>query len=171
MILWRKIKNINIFIWMDRPSCWKIIFRYAQNRARLQEIDRGWQDCNWSMVCIKMSLTSSESNVRNLQMGYKLAQEFGGKWTKTGYFPDSFGNVGQAPQLLKKAGIDTAVFGRGVKPTGFNNQTADAYESAYSEMNWQSADGYCGAWHFICKLVQQRRRSAGGRRKVKSVLG
>jgi len=39
-------------------------------------------------------LTSSESNVRNLQMGYKLAQEFGGKWTKIGYFPDSFGNMG-----------------------------------------------------------------------------
>ena len=61
-------------------------------------------------------------------MGYKLAQEFGGKWTKIGYFPDSFGNMGQAPQLLKKAGIDTAVFGRGVKPTGFNNQTTEAYE-------------------------------------------
>lgn len=49
--------------------------------------------------------------------------------------------MGQAPQLLKKAGIDTAVFGRGVKPTGFNNQTTEAYESTYSEMNWQSADG------------------------------
>lgn len=24
-----KIKNINVFIWMGRPSCWKIIFRYG----------------------------------------------------------------------------------------------------------------------------------------------
>lgn len=86
-------------------------------------------------------LTDSEANVRNLQMGYQMAQEFGGHWTKIGYFPDSFGNMGQAPQLLKKAGIDTAVFGRGVKPTGFNNQTTEAYESTYSEMNWKSEEG------------------------------
>lgn len=113
-----------------------------ENRARLQKLigDGRIAIGPWYVLQDEF-LTSSESNVRNLQMGYKLAQEFGGKWTKTGYFPDSFGNVGQAPQLLKKAGIDTAVFGRGVKPTGFNNQTADAYESAYSEMNWQSADG------------------------------
>lgn len=87
-------------------------------------------------------LTSSEANVRNLQMGYKMASEYG-QVCKVGYFPDSFGNIGQAPQILKKMGIDTAVFGRGVKPTGFNNQVSesDAYESPYSEMYWQSEDG------------------------------
>lgn len=113
-----------------------------QNRARLQElIEAGRIAVGPWYVLQDEFLTSSEANVRNLQMGYQLAQEFGGEWTKIGYFPDSFGNMGQAPQLLKKAGIETAVFGRGVKPTGFNNQTAEAYESAYSEMNWQSADG------------------------------
>ncbi|MGL4798611.1 MAG: alpha-mannosidase [Cellulosilyticaceae bacterium] len=88
-------------------------------------------------------LTSSEANVRNLQMGHKLARQYGGKVCKVGYFPDSFGNMGQAPQMLKKAGIDTAVFGRGVKPTGFNNQVSDSesYESPYSEMYWESGDG------------------------------
>lgn len=87
-------------------------------------------------------LTSSEANIRNLQMGHQMANEFG-EVCKVGYFPDSFGNMGQAPQILKKAGIDTAVFGRGVKPTGFNNQVSesDTYESPYSEMFWESEDG------------------------------
>lgn len=87
-------------------------------------------------------LTSSEANVRNLQMGHQLAREYG-EVCKVGYFPDSFGNMGQAPQILKKAGIETAVFGRGVKPTGFNNEVSDndSYESPYSEMYWTSEDG------------------------------
>lgn len=87
-------------------------------------------------------LTSSEANIRNLQMGHKIAREYG-EVCKVGYFPDSFGNMGQAPQILKKAGIETAIFGRGVKPTGFNNQVSDSesYESPYSEMYWEAGDG------------------------------
>ncbi|MEF3307000.1 alpha-mannosidase [Paenibacillus sp. GYB003] len=87
-------------------------------------------------------LTSSEANVRNLQYGHRDAAKFGAV-CKIGYFPDSFGNMGQAPQLLLQAGIDTAVFGRGVTPTGFNNTVGEpgAFESPYSEMMWQSPDG------------------------------
>lgn len=87
-------------------------------------------------------LTSSEANVRNLLIGHQDASKYG-VISKLGYFPDSFGNMGQAPQLLKQADIDTAVFGRGVKPTGFNNTVgeSDSYESPYSEMFWQSPDG------------------------------
>ncbi|WP_017471498.1 alpha-mannosidase [Amphibacillus jilinensis] len=87
-------------------------------------------------------LTSSEANVRNLQYGMRDARKWGGL-SKIGYFPDSFGNIGQAPQILKQAGIRAAAFGRGVKPTGFNNAVIDAdeYESPYSEMKWQSPDG------------------------------
>ncbi|WP_028543869.1 alpha-mannosidase [Paenibacillus taiwanensis] len=88
-------------------------------------------------------LTSSESNIRNLQIGHRDAKQYGGLISKVGYFPDSFGNMGQAPQILKQANIDVAVFGRGVKPTGFNNQVSEdaSYESPYSEMVWQSPDG------------------------------
>jgi alpha-mannosidase len=85
-------------------------------------------------------LTSSEANIRNLLIGHRDAAEYG-EVCKLGYFPDSFGNMGQAPQLLRQAGIDTAVFGRGVKPVGFNNEIKGNYESAYSEMNWESPDG------------------------------
>jgi alpha-mannosidase len=86
-------------------------------------------------------LTSSEANVRNLLIGHQDAAAFG-PIAKIGYFPDSFGNMGQAPQLMRQAGIEAALFGRGVKPTGANNTVADGdYESAYSEMEWQSPDG------------------------------
>ncbi|TDQ34112.1 alpha-mannosidase [Aureibacillus halotolerans] len=86
-------------------------------------------------------LTSSEANLRNLQIGHQDANAYG-KISKLGYFPDSFGNMGQAPQILKQAGIDTAAFGRGVKPTGFNNTVSDGnFESPYSEMMWEAPDG------------------------------
>lgn len=87
-------------------------------------------------------LTSSEANLRNLWMGHHLARGYG-SIAKIGYFPDSFGNVGQAPQILKQAGIDVAAFGRGVTPTGFNNTVGagELYESPFSELRWRSPDG------------------------------
>lgn len=87
-------------------------------------------------------LTSSEANLRNLLIGHQDAKSLG-VLSKTGYFPDSFGNMGQAPQILQQAGIGNAIFGRGVKPTGFNNAVvdADSYESPYSEMVWRAPDG------------------------------
>jgi alpha-mannosidase len=87
-------------------------------------------------------LTSSEANVRNMQIGHRDAKSFG-PVSKVGYFPDSFGNMGQAAQLLRQSGIDNAVFGRGVKATGFNNQVGDgaSLESPFSELVWESPDG------------------------------
>ena len=61
-------------------------------------------------------LTSSEANIRNLLVGMDIARSYG-KITPIGYFPDSFGNAGQMPQLMKQAGMKAVVFGRGLKPT------------------------------------------------------
>ncbi len=87
-------------------------------------------------------LTSGEANVRNLQTGIREAKAYG-NLTKVGYFPDAFGNAGQMPQLLNQAGVDSVAFGRGVKPVGFNNEVLKngKYESAFSEMMWESPDG------------------------------
>ncbi len=87
-------------------------------------------------------LTSSEANVRNMLYGLQDAKEYGAV-SKLGYFPDTFGIYGQAPQLLLQADIKTAAFGRGVKPTGFNNMVSDTktFESPYSELKWESPDG------------------------------
>ncbi|GAB6991678.1 alpha-mannosidase [Paenibacillus pini] len=86
-------------------------------------------------------LTSSEANVRNMQIGHQDALRYG-QISKVGYFPDTFGLVGQTPQLMQQSGINNAFFGRGVKPTGFNNTVADGeYESSFSELQWEGPDG------------------------------
>ncbi|WP_413376547.1 alpha-mannosidase [Alkalihalobacillus sp. 1P02AB] len=87
-------------------------------------------------------LTSSEANVRNLLYGMKETRVLGQE-AVIGYFPDTFGIYGQAPQLMKQANIEVTAFGRGVTPTGFNNQVfhSDDYSSPYSEMIWEAPDG------------------------------
>lgn len=86
-------------------------------------------------------LTSGEANVRNMQIGHRDAKKYG-EPAKIGYFPDTFGLVGQTPQLMRQAGIGNAFFGRGVKPTGFNNTVTDGgYESSFSELIWEGPDG------------------------------
>lgn len=86
-------------------------------------------------------LTSGEANVRNMQIGHQDAMKFGAV-SKIGYYPDTFGLVGQTPQLMRQSGIANAFFGRGVKPTGFNNTVSDGgYESSFSELVWEGPDG------------------------------
>lgn len=86
-------------------------------------------------------LISPESNIRNTQYGMKKASEYGHAPVPVGYFPDTFGNMGQAPQLMRLAGLDTVAFGRGVTPTGLNNKVGfGKFDSTYSEMWWQGAN-------------------------------
>lgn len=86
-------------------------------------------------------LVSPEANVRNMLIGHKESEKWGAS-VKLGYFPDTFGNMGQTPQLMKKAGLDAAAFGRGVKPIGFANEILEDenYTSQYSEMWWKGPD-------------------------------
>jgi glycosyl hydrolase family 38/alpha mannosidase-like protein len=58
-------------------------------------------------------LVSGETLVRNLEMGWSRADDFGGPM-RVGYLPDMFGHVAQMPQLLRAAGIADAVVWRGV---------------------------------------------------------
>lgn len=116
---------------------------YPEKRELLREhVQAGRLSAGPWYVLQDEFLTSSEANVRNLQVGHRDAKAFG-PVSKVGYFPDSFGNMGQAAQLLRQAGIDNAVFGRGVKATGFNNQVGEeaSLESPYSELIWESPDG------------------------------
>ncbi len=57
--------------------------------------------------------SSGETMVRNLQLGLRRAEDFGGAMA-VGYLPDMFGHVAQMPQLLRAAGIEHAVVWRGV---------------------------------------------------------
>jgi len=58
-------------------------------------------------------LVDGETIARNLEAGLARAAELGGSMT-VGYLPDMFGHVAQMPQILRSAGIETAVVWRGV---------------------------------------------------------
>jgi mannosylglycerate hydrolase len=60
-------------------------------------------------------LVSGESLLRNLEVGLADAASQGGaaQGQRLGYLPDSFGHVGQMPQILRQFGITSAVLWRG----------------------------------------------------------
>jgi alpha-mannosidase len=74
-------------------------------------------------------LVGGESLIRNLQLGMRIAADFGGPMM-IGYVPDIFGHIAQLPQLLRGFGIDNAVYWRGVGP-----------EVERSEFRWAAPDG------------------------------
>ncbi|WP_062532095.1 alpha-mannosidase [Jeotgalibaca dankookensis] len=86
-------------------------------------------------------LVSSESNTRNILIGMAESKKWGDP-VMLGYFPDTFGNMGQTPQMMLQSNLDTAAFGRGVKPVGFDNEVLEDnhYSSHYSEMFWEGPD-------------------------------
>ncbi|MFA5066095.1 MAG: glycoside hydrolase family 38 C-terminal domain-containing protein [Dehalococcoidia bacterium] len=58
-------------------------------------------------------LVSPEALIRNLLLGNKTAARFG-RCMDVGYLPDSFGHIGQMPQLLAGFGLHSAVVWRGI---------------------------------------------------------
>lgn len=72
-------------------------------------------------------LVSPEALVRNLLRGAALCARFGRRMD-VGYVPDSFGHVGQLPQVLQGFGIETAAFRRGL-------------DDHPCELWWQAPDG------------------------------
>ncbi len=58
-------------------------------------------------------LVSGETLVRDLQLGFRTAERFGGAM-QIGYLPDMFGHIAAMPQLLNLFGIRDAVVWRGV---------------------------------------------------------
>jgi len=85
-------------------------------------------------------LTGGESNIRNMLYGMRFCREAGLKPLMCGYFPDAFGNIAQAPQLLRGFGIDNAIFGRGVNDASYID--ADSGKGIVnSELIWRAPDG------------------------------
>ena len=58
-------------------------------------------------------LVGGETLVRNLQLGLREGDRFGGAMT-VGYLPDMFGHIAQMPQILAGFGFEHAVVWRGV---------------------------------------------------------
>jgi alpha-mannosidase len=74
-----------------------------------------------------MFLVSPEAHIRNLLAGDREARRFGPKMM-VGYMPDSFGHIGQMPQILAGFGIHSACLWRGL-------------DDQPTELWWQSPDG------------------------------
>lgn len=72
-------------------------------------------------------LCSGESLIRNLEIGRKLALSLG-NYQKVGYLPDTFGHIGQMPQMLSGFNIDNTVMWRGI-------------DASQSELRWKGSDG------------------------------
>ena len=74
-----------------------------------------------------MFLVGPEAHIRNLQQGDRTARRFGSKMM-IGYMPDSFGHIGQTPQILRGFGIPAGSLWRGVL-------------DGPAEFWWQAPDG------------------------------
>ena len=86
-------------------------------------------------------LTSGEANVRNMLYGIRLCKELGADPVMTGYFPDAFGNISQAPQILQGFGVDNAVFGRGIGTILADNMVDKKAKAKPTEIIWRAPDG------------------------------
>ncbi len=81
------------------------------------------------LILMDEFLVSGETIVRNLEMGTRRAQELG-RVMAVGYLPDMFGHIAQMPQILHRAGIESAVVWRGV-PEAIDRHA----------FSWRSPDG------------------------------
>lgn len=77
------------------------------------------------------SLVSGEALIRNLLIGHRMAQRFGGVM-KVGWLLDNFGQISQAPQIHRGFGISGVFLRRGV---GMEP------DEMRSEFWWESPDG------------------------------
>ncbi len=74
-------------------------------------------------------LVSGESLVRNIQLGRRVAREFGGEPSNAGFVCDLFGHVSQLPQIFRGFGIESGFYWRGVESEGVRH------------LIWEGADG------------------------------
>jgi len=85
-----------------------------EQRAAIRDlVGRGQLAVGPWRVLLDEFLCSGENIVRNLEMGWSAASEFGTPMA-VGYLPDMFGHCAQMPQILALAGLRHACVWRGV---------------------------------------------------------
>ncbi len=101
-----------------------------ENRTRLEAAIRGGRILvgPWYVLGDEF-LVGAESHIRNLLRGVSEMRAWG-QDNRIGYLPDTFGHIGQMPQMLRGFGIDNAVFWRGYRLSTLKQ----------SETLWEGAD-------------------------------
>lgn len=103
-----------------------------ENEGRIRKlIDDGRLNIGPWYVLPDEYIVGGEALVRNLLMGARTAERWGGR-SEVGYVPDPFGHVGQLPAILKGAGLDSFIFTRGAGPW---------IQEAGGVFNWYASDG------------------------------
>lgn len=109
-----------------------------EGEARIRAaVERGVLAIGPWQVLMDEFLVSGENMIRNLQMGWRRAEELGSPMP-VGYLPDMFGHVAQMPQLLRRAGIESAVVWRGV-PARIDRHL----------FRWEAPDGSAVTAHYL----------------------
>jgi len=86
-------------------------------------------------------LSSGESHIRNLLLGFRMGKALGGVM-KIGYIPDQFGHIAQMPQILRGFNMESAMIYR-----GFGGEPGQQP----SEYWWVSPDGSRVLMHHLPK--------------------
>ena len=104
-----------------------------ENEARLRTlIAAGRIEIGPSYVLPDEFLVGAEPLVRNLLIGRAVCERFGGRPSRAGYLPDSFGHPRQLPQVLAGFGIESFLFSRGL---------GDELDDVGVAFNWVAPDG------------------------------
>ena len=74
-------------------------------------------------------LVSGESLVRNIRLGREVARSFGAEPSDAGFVCDTFGHIGQLPQIFRGFGIRAALVWRGLEPR------------KHAHFRWHGSDG------------------------------
>jgi alpha-mannosidase len=102
-----------------------------------------------------MFLVSGEALVRNLALGHRIAESFGGVM-RAGYTPDPFGHVAQMPQILAGFGLDNAILWRGFGGPR-SEYIWEGHDGTRALMLHFPREGYCNA--FRLPLLPPARRA------------
>lgn len=88
-------------------------------------------------------LPDPESLVRNLQLGRWEAHRYDGEPMPVGHLPDTFGFIGQMPQLLQHFGIESAFAWRGFHPEGAGGAFWWVSPDGTRVLTLRPIEGYC----------------------------
>lgn len=109
-----------------------------------------------------MFLVSGEALVRNLAIGHRIAESFGGVM-RAGYTPDPFGHVAQMPQILAGFGLDNAILWRGFGGPRFE-YLWEGHDGTRTLLLHFPREGYCNA--FRLPLLEKSVRDVQAREVV-----
>jgi mannosylglycerate hydrolase len=106
--------------------------RPEQRERLLGHIRAGRIECGPWYVLPDELLVSGEAHIRNLWLGRRVAERLGFANQRLGYLPDTFGHIGQMPQLLRGFGLECALVWRGL---------GGSPEHCKQEFIWEAPDG------------------------------